>query len=112
MLLIDGYDISMTRGDTVSVTFNFFNPDNSEYVLKEDDNVVFNMKRNVIDSQSLISKNYNNAGVNNVTVVLEHVDTANLEYGNYLYDICIINNDTFITPIPLSKLILLEEVNS
>ena len=111
MLLIDNYDISITRGDTGSVTFNFFNPDDSEYVLSNNDNVIFSVKRNVIDSTPLINKTYNNAGESNVTVVLEHSDTVNLEYGDYLYDVCIINNDSYVTTVPLSKLTLLKEVN-
>lgn len=111
MLIIDGYDISMTRGDTVSVTFNFFNHDDTEYILSDNDNVVFSVKRNVIDNTHVINKTYNNSGESQVMVTLDHNDTIDLEYGSYLYDICIINNDTYITPVPLSKLTLLKEVN-
>lgn len=111
MLIIDNYDISMTRGDNVSITFNFYNYDDTEYVLSENDNVIFNVKRNVIDSTPVINKTFNNSGSSFVNVVLTHSDTVNLEYGCYLYNVCIQNNETYITPVPLSKLTLLQEVN-
>lgn len=112
MLIIDNYDISMTRGDDVSITFNFYNQDDTEYILEDGDIVHFNVKRNVIDNSYLINKTYTNPGKNNVEIILQHSDTDKLEYGIYLYDICIVNSETYRTPIPISKFQLLEEVNT
>lgn len=111
MLIVEGRNISLSRGDYAEICFNLKNPDGTEYVLTEGEKVEFALKNNANNSEKLISKFLVNTGQNYVTLVLEKSDTQNLLFGGYFYDIRLIGADGRInTPMQKSKFEILEVI--
>lgn len=107
MIRIQGTTITMTRGDTLSVTVGIYQGD-AEYQVQDDDVVRFAMKKSYYDSEPIILKTLDN---DTLQLQLDPEDTKDLEYGQYVYDIEITMADgTVDTFIAEAKLILAKEV--
>ena len=108
MVKVQGTTICMTRGDTAEINLSIKDDSNVEYDLVEGDVVVFSVKQNLSDEAYLIQKTFSDK-----EIVIEHEDTKELSFGEYLYDVQITFSDgkvaTIITP---SKLILEGEVHN
>ena len=100
--------ISFPRGDTFSFVVELLTNDGLPYELKENDKLVFTVKKTSRQSNILIQKVINSS----MEVTIEHEDTANLQYGRYVYDVQLTNElygtKTIIEP---TDFILKEEVN-
>lgn len=105
MFKINGNTIQITRGDTGIFTLSILS-DGKEYDYSND-TVVFSVKTNVYTSKYLFQKEITYGSA----VVIEPSDTANLSYGNYVYDVQVTTAsgvvDTVIVP---SKFSVLPEV--
>lgn len=108
MVKIQGTTIYMTRGDTATISLSIKDDNKNEYDLMVGDEVVFSMKKSLSDENYLIQKTFKDK-----EIVIEHEDTKELSFGEYLYDVQLTFSDgkvaTIITP---SKLVLEGEVHN
>ena len=108
MIDITGTTITMTRGDTLSVTVGIYQGA-EPYEVKDGDVVRFAMKKKYSDPEPLILRVLDNATLH---LQLDPEDTEPLDYGSYVYDIEITMADgTVDTFIAKAQLILTEEVH-
>ena len=91
---VDGYHITLTRGDSLQVRFPLF-IDGTEYELKEGDVARFAMAD---DEEVALEKTLSDSYV----LTLDPEDTKDLEYGSYRYDceICMAETGQVITYVP------------
>jgi hypothetical protein len=108
MVKVQGTNIYMTRGDTATINLSIKDDNKIEYELMEGDVVVFSVKKEMEDKGYVIQKTFVDK-----TIVIEHEDTKNLDFGKYVYDIQLTFIDgkvsTIITP---SDLVLEGEVHN
>ena len=106
--IIEGTTIELTRGDTLQLTLSIENIDETEYIPDPGDVILFSMKKYYTSGDVLISKVIDNTSL---TFVIQPSDTANLDFGDYVYDIQITTVDGVVdTIIPRSKFRILPEV--
>ena len=107
MYKVTGNAIVMTRGDTVTLELSIKKDNGEEYELYNGDSVVLSLKKSVEDEEYVFQKTFVEK-----RIVIEHDDTKDLEFGEYVYDVQLTYNDgqiaTIITP---SKLYLDKEVH-
>lgn len=107
MLKIENNDIYLTRGDTASIEISLVDENGNEYVLDDEDRLVFTLKNSEHHKDELISKMIT-VGV----LHIEHEDTKDLTFGKYKYDVQLsTKNGEVFTVIEPSLFVLLEEVN-
>ena len=111
MLSVDGYDITLTQGDSTALTFNFYNSDDTPYNLSSGEKVCLIVKRNFSNPDVVIYKEEINPGENYVTFNLVPEDTESVEWGNYIYNIRIMNGSNVFTPFNTSMFKISEVVN-
>lgn len=94
MLIIDGNNISLSRGNTAIIDVSI-TKDGSPYILKEGELIELNIKRKC---------GFNNVVLNKVSAIQSFIfspsDTSTMGLGEYVYSITFNNgttNDTFIT---------------
>ena len=109
MYKIEGFKITLTKGDSFYTTVGMKNRDTGQtYTPQEGDVVRFGMKKNVRDVNCVIEKTIPN---DTLLLYLEPNDTQTLPTGNYVYDVELTyadgNKDTFINKEPF---ILVDEV--
>lgn len=103
---IKNTDIRITRGDTATLGVELFDNE-GEYHLKNGDVLELTAKENVNDVNALIHIIADENAVFHFTPD----DTKNIEFGSYPYDIQLtLNNGDVYTVIPLSHIIICEEV--
>ena len=107
MYTIENNNISLTRGDTLIVQINI-KQDGSDYIPDPGDIIYFALKHNTMDSkreryldkEPLILKMIPN---DTLILRLESVETKNLAFGRYVYEIELTKEDgtvdTFISGI-------------
>lgn len=96
--IIDGTEISLTRGDSLIINF-VITKNGKEYTPVDGDTVRFALKRTIPDDGPIILKN---ANITDMTITLDPADTKELTFGKYVYDIELTTADgyvdTFIGP--------------
>lgn len=111
MLIVKDKNIKLSRGDYAEICFNLKKPDNTPYILSDGETVEFTVKINSNSTNKLISKILTNTGESYVAVVLNKIDTANLTFGSYYYDIRVISSDGKInTPMLKANFEILEVI--
>ncbi len=111
MITINGTTITITRGDTLDLKVDIFNPDGSVYSVQAGDVIRFAVKQRYTDREPLLIKEIPNATLN---LRIEAEETKVLSAGGvpYVYDIQITMEDgTVDTFIDRAKLIVTEEVD-
>ena len=87
MLEINGFEISLTRGDTAYLEIPLVNKINDEktepYEMRSDDTLVFTVKRNLKDTEVCFQKKVTGTNVFHI----EPKDTCEYEFGKYVYDV-------------------------
>lgn len=105
---ISGTTINLTRGDTCYVRINITDSDGVPYIPSTGDKVRFAMKTAYTDRKPVLVKEI---PIDTMMLVLTPEDTAELEFGRYVYDVELTTAagevDTFITK---AKFNLTEEV--
>lgn len=109
MIIIKGTTISIIRGDSATINLSIKNRNSDEeYILLDGDIVRFSVKKDISDNDILIQKTFENNQIK-----IEHLDTKNLAFGEYVYDVELQyangDRDTIISP---SKFIILAEVHN
>lgn len=102
MLSVDGYNITLTQGDSTSLRFDFYNTDDTPYNLSSGEKVCLIVKRNFSNPDVVIYKEETNPGENYVTFNLISEDTESVECGIYIYNIRIVNASNVFTPFNTS----------
>ena len=107
---VNGTTISLTRGDTLKLKVNIFNPDGSEYVPLEGDEIRFAMKQSY-SAKDL--KLYKTIPIDTLLLEIDPTDTKDLKQpAEYVYDIQLTHVsgdvDTFIAN---AKFKITEEVD-
>ena len=106
---ITGTTITLTRGDTFEALVSATKKDGTPYIPVEGDVIRFAMKETYDDARPLL---VTEIPINTMMLMLEPSDTAELNFGKYVYDIQLTKAngkvDTFITKATLK---LSEEVD-
>lgn len=106
---VNGTTITLTRGDTFEALVSATEKDGAQYIPIEGDSIRFAMKENYTDARPILVKDI---PIDTMMLVLEPQDTADLNFGKYVYDIQLTRAngkvDTFITKAILK---LSEEVD-
>jgi hypothetical protein len=93
--------IQMTRGDTVLLTLQITDSNGKTIELASGDKALFTVKKTTRDKEFIIQKD-----ISGGVLELDPVDTAQLDYGSYLYDVQLTyadgDVDTIITPTVFS----------
>ena len=100
-------EIKLTRGDTAYLTVSVKIKDGEPYAVKADDVLTLTVKRDYADPEALIEKKITGT----TTFHIEPVDTKDLEFGTYVYDVQVTmaNGDNF-TVLADKKLKITNEV--
>lgn len=108
VIYLENNVISFPRGDTFSFVIEITTEDGLPYELKENDKLVFSVKKTSKQKEFLIKKEIDSS----LTVTLNHEDTSNLPFGTYVYDVQLTSDvygtKTLIEP---TNFILRDEVN-
>lgn len=106
MFNIDNCNVKITRGDTGVIAISLQNKDGSEYEIQPNDVLVMTVKLNTLTKDVLVQKQFADGQVK-----IEPVDTDNLSYGTYYYDVQLTTaaGDVF-TVIPPHKFEIMPEV--
>lgn len=96
--------IAMARGDIHYERFVIMNPDGSESDL-DFDNVHFTVKKSFKDTQYIFQKKLSNGSIEKLApsdyqVKITPQDTANMPFGNYVFDIQVTYGDTIKQTFP------------
>lgn len=81
---ITGTTITLTRGDTFEALVSATKKDGTPYIPVEGDVIRFAMKENYDDARPLLVKEI---PIDTMMLMLEPSDTADLNFGKYVYDI-------------------------
>ena len=87
MISVDGTTITLTRGDTWSLTVEAETKDGSPYELKDGEYIEFVVKRKHTDNAPLLRKVVDSNG----TIYFERADTWDMKPGTYEYQVRIEN---------------------
>ena len=93
------YDIEFVRGDTCPITFNLVDAEGNELDI-DNANIYFTVKNTYNDSNYLFQKTYSGGTItqdgNKFSLTILPTDTESLNYGRYVYDICVVSSDTLV----------------
>lgn len=79
MYKVENDNIYITRGDSAVLNLSI-----EGYTPAAGDTLTFSVKKNCNDAQALITKDIDTT---EMTITIDHEDTANLEFGDYFYDV-------------------------
>lgn len=107
MLKVEDYTIYLVRGDSAYLQVIVYNQNGTQYIVKDDDELVFSMKKKITDNNYSLQKQCDINGY----MYLEPEDTEVLEPGRYVYDVQLtLSTGEVFTIIPVSYFYLLEGV--
>lgn len=106
------FDIEIIRGDTTPISFSLIDKEGNPLIPTNSDEIYFTMKKDYKEQNYILQKKYSSGDFtideNKINFVLSHEDTAELNYGNYVYDIEIISGD-YVQTIVLGRITLADE---
>lgn len=94
MLKIEGNNIFLTRGDSAVIDLTIYDEEGNIYTPKQNDVIVFSVKTNVNNVEYKLRKTFEN-----LQLVITPQESSRFNFGEYLFDIRLINEtltDTFI----------------
>lgn len=92
-------ELSQTRGDTVGYTFQRLNAD-GEVITTAPQSLYFTVKHKFTDKEAVLQKKMDEMTMDQDGTwhfVLQSEDTESLDYGVYVYDIQVTDNDAVTT---------------
>lgn len=106
-------DFELTRGDTCPIEFDLVLEDGQPAQLNpEADEVYFTIKKTYGTQNFVLQKKFSTGEIvqndNSLSLVLSHTDTAELPYGNYVYDIQIRSGD-YVHTVAIGQITLTNE---
>ena len=112
MITISGTTITLTRGDTASITFSLTDSDGTTVPLVSGDTVYFTIKKASATAKKLLQKIIEEFDNGSAQIDIGATDTKSMDFGEYVYDIQV-NRDSdssVSTVIGPAKFVLAEEV--
>lgn len=94
MLKIVKNDIYLTRGDTAVLNLSIKNQDGTKYEVLPEDQILLTIKKSVNTDVVLVQK----AAINNL-IYINAIETDNLAYGTYYYDVELRRPDGFVATV-------------
>jgi len=108
---VTGNNMSMTRGDSESFTVSYTVASGVNIPLVAGDTIYFTVKENIHTKVIILQKIITEFDSGTAIIKIDHVDTQDVIYGNYFYDIQLTKADgTVTTIIPPSKFSITGEV--
>lgn len=95
MLKIEGNNIFLTRGDSATIDLTIYDEEGNTYTPKPNDVIVFSVKANVNNVETILRKSFEN-----LSLKISSQESLKFNYGEYFFDVKLINHDltdTFIT---------------
>lgn len=87
------FDIEFPRGDTCPIEFNLIDANGTPIVLGEGDELYFTVKKNFNTAEAIFQKKFTSNEIiqdnGKCSLTIQTGDTNRLNYGTYVYDICI-----------------------
>ena len=110
MLIVkDNGSIELTRGDTARLTVDLTDDEDQEYIMRSTDTLTMTVKTSVKDSEPCFQK----TSTGNNMIHIKPEDTAELDYGKYVYDVELHTEDGDVyTVIEKSEFKLRDEVTT
>jgi hypothetical protein len=106
-------DIEFTRGDTCPLKFNLLDNNKNDLELTPTDEMYFTVKKNFNTSAIIFQKKFTSGDIqkdeDGYKIILTSEDTARLNYGSYVFDLCIKSTD-FVKTLAIGQLTLTNEV--
>ena len=105
------FDFEFPRGDTCPVSFDITDSNGQPLDLSSSE-IYFTLKKNYNTSSYVLQKKKSTGDIevneNKCALVLSHTDTAELNYGNYVYDIQLKSGD-YVKTLALGQITLTNE---
>lgn len=95
MLVIEGNNIHLTRGDSAALSLEVTDQEGEPYTPREGDEFIFSVKNNELVVPYELTKIFNS----DLEIIITSEECLNFNFGTYLFDIKLVNNgivDTFI----------------
>lgn len=95
MLVIEGNNIHLTRGDSATLSLEVTDQEGNPYTPKTGDEFIFSVKNNELVVPYELTKKFDS----NLDITITSEESAKFNFGVYLFDIKLVNNgaiDTFI----------------
>ena len=106
------FDIEFPRGDTCNLEFNLIDANGNVLELSNEDELYFTVKKSYNDSNYIFQKKYSNNQIiqrdGQCLLTIETEDTNKLNYGSYVYDICV-KSGTYRKTLCLGQITLTNE---
>jgi len=110
-MIVNGNNISMTRGDSETITISCTNTDSQAIPFVEGDTVYLTMKKSVGNMEKILQKIITVFINGRAIIELNPEDTKNLEVRSYVYDIQLTRASGSVTTlVKPSKFIIEGEV--
>lgn len=107
------YDIEFPRGDTCPLKFNLLDENNNFIELTENDEMYFTVKKGYGTNGYIFQKKYSTKEIkqdgDGYSLIILPSDTNDLNYGSYVYDLCVKSGDLTRT-ICIGQITLTNEV--
>lgn len=107
-------EIVMVRGDTLKLYIeSIISSDGNEYALSDTDVIYFELRKEKCSDTAVIRKELTADDLSDrgLPVVLYPCDTAELPFGNYLFDIrLVMDKDNIFTIVPMTRLKIIPAV--
>lgn len=110
MLRINNNDITLTRGDTLTLTVTLTNMDGEPYEPESGDSIRFAVSTGYFGDSNYALHFEQSIPADSMTFTMPATETGNLEYKEYNYDIEITHSDGCIDTVISGKLTITGEV--
>jgi len=108
------FDIEFTRGDTCPLKFTLLDKNKNVLTLTNTDELYFTVKENFQNTSKILQKTYQQGDIvqeedGSYKLVIEPEETEKLNYGSYVFDICLVSGD-YTRTVVIGNLNLTNEV--
>lgn len=110
MLKIDGYKITLTRGDTLTLSLTLTNADGTEYTPEEGDSLRFAISEGYEDAPYYTLKYEQAIPTDTLSFTMLASETKKLDYREYNYDIELTHADGCVDTVISSQIRITGEV--
>lgn len=108
------FDIEFPRGDTCPLKFSLLDNNGNVLTLTGSDELYFTVKKGFNTTEKILQKTFSQGDITqeedgSYKLIIEPEDTGNLNYGSYVFDICLISGD-YTRTVAIGTLTLTNEV--
>lgn len=107
------FDFSFPRGDTCPIEFELTDNTGNELNIDDSTEIYFTIKKNYKTSDTIIQKRLSRGEIQVngkiCTLIINHADTINMNYGKYKYDIQFKSGD-YVKTLAIGEIELTNEI--